>query len=158
MVCELSHIDPLRMPTLGHRLLLLHFLLKCASLPSMDWHSHKVPHHRCLPLCCQRCWVLQGHGVLALMPIYIALVLPSFSAYYAPEQHRHQVRSIVTFKAVRKIHPTVPAAISATLISKWELTASKDFSVLSSDPSTVIQLSLFLCTVLENVLISLFYM
>ena len=141
MVCELSHIDPLRMPTLGHRLLLLHFLLKCASLPSMDWHSHKVPHHRCLPLCCQRCWVLQGHGVLALMPIYIALVLPSFSAYYAPEQHRHQVRSIVTFKAVRKIHPTVPAAVHAALFGKQELTTFNAFSVLFGDLSTASQSS-----------------
>ena len=83
----------------------------------MDRHSHKVPHHHRLPLYCQRCWVLQGHGVLALMPIYIALVLPSFSAYYAPVQHRHQARSIVTFKAVRKIHPTWPVAVHAALSS-----------------------------------------
>ena len=45
--------------------------------------SHNVHHHRHLPPHCLRCWVLQGHGVLTLIPIYAALVLPSVSAYCA---------------------------------------------------------------------------
>ena len=32
--------------------------------------------------------------------------------------------SIFTFRAVRKIHPTLPAAVHAALFSKWELAAS----------------------------------
>ena len=49
--------------------------------------SHNVHHHHHLPPCCQRCWVLQSHGVLALMPVFIALVLPSVFAHCALAWH-----------------------------------------------------------------------
>ena len=42
---------------------------------------------------------------------------------------------IFTFRAVRKIHPTVSAAVCAILFGKWELTACNAISLLSGDPS-----------------------
>ena len=51
--------------------------------------SHNVHHHHHLPPCGQRCGVLQGHGVHAVMPICIALVLPSIPAHRAPALSRH---------------------------------------------------------------------
>ena len=49
--------------------------------------------------------------------------------------------SIFAFRVVRKIHPMVPAAVCATLFSKWELTTYNTFSVLSGDLSTAFQSS-----------------
>ena len=49
--------------------------------------------------------------------------------------------SIFTCRAVRKIHPTGPAAVHATPSCKWELTACDTFSMLSGDPSTASQSS-----------------
>ena len=37
---------------------------------------------------------------------------------------------IFTFKAVKKIHPTVPAAVCAALFGKWELFTYNTFSIL----------------------------
>ena len=42
---------------------------------------------------------------------------------------------IFAFRAVRKIHPTVPAAVCAILFIKWELTACNAISMLFGDPS-----------------------
>ena len=48
---------------------------------------HNLPHHRLLPPRRQRGWVLQGHGVLALRPVHVALVFPSISAPGASAWH-----------------------------------------------------------------------
>ena len=114
------------------------FCCATASLPSRDPQSCNIRHHCHLPPRCQRCWLLQWHGVLALMPIYVALVL-SISAHCTPAQHR--TLSIFVFRAVRKIHPTEPAAVCAALFCKRELTACNAFSKLSSEPSTASQSS-----------------
>ena len=49
--------------------------------------------------------------------------------------------SIFAFRAVRKIHPMVPAAICTTLFGKQELTTSNIFTMLSSELSTTSQSS-----------------
>ena len=46
-----------------------------------------------------------------------------------------------TFKAIKKTHPMVPAAVPAALSSKWELTACNAFSRPSGDQSTASQSS-----------------
>ena len=48
---------------------------------------------------------------------------------------------IFAFKGVKKIHPTVPVAVPATLFRKWERTACNTFSILSGEPSTASQSS-----------------
>ena len=79
---ELSHIGgPLRMlPTQAIVCSCFTSAVQWASLTSGNLQSHSIHHHHHLPSRCQRYWILQGHGVLALMPIYIALVLPRISA------------------------------------------------------------------------------
>ena len=49
--------------------------------------------------------------------------------------------SIFPFRAVRKIHPMVPAAVYATLFSKWELTTYNTFSMLFGGLSIAFQSS-----------------
>lgn len=51
----------------------------------------------------------------------------------------HRVGYCSYFKAVRKIHTTVPRAVCAAFFSKYELTACTTFSVLSAEPSTTFQ-------------------
>lgn len=80
---ELSHIGgPLRMlPPQAIVCSCFTSAVQWASLTSGNPQSHSIHHHPHLPSHCQRCWILQGHGALALMPIYVALVLPRISAH-----------------------------------------------------------------------------
>ena len=71
-------------------------------MPSGDLQSHNVYHHHHLPPCCQRCLILQGHGVLALMPIYIVLVLP---AHCTPVEHHREHYSYSPSRQSRKSTP-----------------------------------------------------
>ena len=86
LICrELSHIrGPLRMPPWSLDCLCFTVCCTTASLPSRDPQSRNVHHHRHLPPHCQRCWPLQSHGFLALMPIHI---LPSIVAHCTPVEH-----------------------------------------------------------------------
>ena len=52
-----------------------------------------------------------------------------------------RVLSVFIFRALNKIHATVPAAAHDTLFSKRELTACNALSMLSGDPSTTSQFS-----------------
>ena len=54
----------------------------------------------------------------------------------------HRTLSVFSFRAVRKIHPRVPAAVRATLFGKQELPTCNIFSLLSSDLSTASQSSI----------------
>ena len=62
--------------------------------------------------------------------IYVALVLPSVCTLHAGVAFQRAL-SMFAFRTVRKIHPTVPAAVCDALFSKRELTAT--FSMLSGD-------------------------
>ena len=66
------------------------FAAQRASLPSGDPQSHNIHHHHPLLPCCQRCWALQDHEVLALTPIYVGLALPSVSVHCTPAQHHRE--------------------------------------------------------------------
>ena len=136
MCHELSHVGgPLRMSPLDHRLLILHFLL------------HNGPR-------CQA-----GTCSLITSPTTVLLITTSLSdllgssgprgscsnaTIHCSSSFKHlctlcnsvasqRARSIFTFRAVRKIHPTVPVAVRATLFGKWELTICNIFSMLSVD-------------------------
>ena len=52
-----------------------------------------------------------------------------------------RVLSIFTFRALKKIHATVPVSVHDTLFSKWEFTACNTLSMLSGDLSTASQFS-----------------
>ena len=52
-----------------------------------------------------------------------------------------RAQSILAFRAVRKIHATVPAAVDTVLSSKWELITCNTFSRLSGDRFTTSQSS-----------------
>ena len=86
LICrELSHIGgPLRMPPWSLDCLCFTFFCTTASLPSRDPQSRNIRYHRHLPPRCQRWWVLLCHGVLALTPMYVAVVLLSISAHCIP--------------------------------------------------------------------------
>ena len=177
------HGDPLRMPSLDHRLLMLHFLLHNIPLcQAGTWHVTMciITITSCLPvrdagffrttgflfiwtflfclaesakdlsvnfICLFKepdlnfidLFYLLLLLLLVLTPIYVALVLPSISAHCVLVQQT--ALFIFAFKGVRKIHPTVPVAVPATLFRKWERTACNTFSILSGEPSTVSQSS-----------------
>ena len=137
-----SHWGPLMMPTplLGLRLLMLHFLLHSGPHCLAGTHgliTFIISH---LPPRCQRCWVLQGHGVLALTPIYAVLVLPRVSAHCTPAWH-HREHYQYSPSGQSGKHTPRCQAVPATLFGKWELTACNPFSILSSEPSTTSQSS-----------------
>ena len=71
-------------------------------MPSGDLQSHNVYHHHHLPPCCQRCLILRGSGVLALMPIYIVLVLPT---HCTPVEHHREHYSYSPSRQSRKSTP-----------------------------------------------------
>ena len=84
-----------------------------ASLPRGDLQSHNVHHHHHLLPRCQRCWVLQGHRILTLRPIYIAVVLPSLSAHcISTKQCREHYPSSPSGQS-GTLHPMVPVAVCA---------------------------------------------
>ena len=144
MCHELSHVGgPWRMSPLDHRLLILHFLL------------HNGPR-------CQA-----GTCSLITSPTTVLLITTSLSdllgssgprgscsnaTIHCSSSFKHlctlcdsvasqRARSIFTFRAVRKIHPTVPAAIHAALFGEWELTTCNAFSMPFGDPSPTSQSS-----------------
>ena len=127
-------------PLLGLRLLMLHFLLHSGPRCLAGTHgliTFIISH---LPPRCQRCWVLQGHGVLALTPIYAALVLPRVSAHCTPAWH-HREHYQYSPSGQSGKHTPRCQAVPATLFGKWELTACNPFSILSSEPSITSQSS-----------------
>ena len=85
-----SRWDPLEdvPPPLGHRLLMLHLPLHSGPHCRVGDPQSRGLHHHCpLPPHCQRCWVPQGHGVLAPTPIHTTPVRPSISAHCTPVWH-----------------------------------------------------------------------
>ena len=134
MCRKLSYLGgPLRMSPLDHRLLILHFLL------------HNEP-------CCQAgtCSLItstitvNNHLTVRVTGFFRAIEFFSNATIHCSSSSKHlctlctgvasqRTRSIFTFRAVRKIHPTVPVAIWAALFGKWELTICNIFSMLSGD-------------------------
>ena len=94
-----------------------------------------------LPPRCQRCWVLQGHGVLALMPICVVLVLSSISAHCTQAQHHGEYSPYLPLGWSGKSTPQCQRQSPATLFSKRELTTCNTFSVLSGELFTASQCS-----------------
>ena len=110
-----------------------------ALLPGGNLQSHNVHHHHHLLPHCQRCWVLQGHRVLALKPIYIALVLPSLCTLHIDTASQRAL-SIFAFRAIRKTPPH-GAGGSPRPHDKRELTTCNTLPVPSSKLSTISQSS-----------------
>ena len=102
--------------------LLLWFQLPMALLVSGDRQSH------------------QGHA--SLTPAYADTALALLLSLKLTHLHGIVALSIFAFGAVRKRHPTVPAAVHATLSGKWELISCNTFSVLAGEPSTASLLTL----------------
>ena len=111
-----------------------------ASLPSGDLQSHNVPHHRHSPPRCQRCWVLQGHQVLALPPVYVALVLPSVSAHCALVRH---CIGHCPYSPPGQSGRSTPRCSGSPchLVRRTGTHALNTFSMLSGDPSATSQSS-----------------
>ena len=86
-----------------------------ASLPRGDLQSHNVHHQLHFLPHCQRCWVLQGHRVLTLRPIYIALVLLSLSAHCTSTKHPREHYLYPPSGQSGKLHAMVPAAVCAIM-------------------------------------------
>ena len=109
-----------------------------ASLPSGDPQSHNIHHH--------------GPSYLTFKELGSSRPHMSCSSICGYNSSSHlcsswtctascRALSISAFRAIRKIHPTVPVPGHATLSGKWELTTCNAFSGLSSDPSPASQSS-----------------
>ena len=131
--------DPLSMSPLSHRLFMLYLLLK-------NWPCWQVGACSLITLIIiilsLTMFIITVTASLPAMlgssrpqcscsnAIYVALVLPSVCTLHAGAAFQRAL-SMFAFRTVRKIHPTVPAAVCAALFSKRELTAT--FSMLSGD-------------------------
>ena len=128
MCHELSHIGgPLRMPRLGHKLLMLHFLLynghHCqAGTRGLTVFLVLIPHYllvggteflRATHLSLQHAYTMPSLLLLSLQLMHLGSVTEGTVHVHLPGN--------------KKIHPMMPAAAPATLSSRWELTACDAF-------------------------------
>ena len=149
MLWTQSHWGPLEDVHPGHRLLMLYFLLynrpRCqAGILSLTTSIIVILNLIMFIITVTSCLTVRDAGFFKAMGL--GPQGPNIKIHYSSSSKHlctlcsgaafYRVWSISTFRAVRKIHLMVPAAVHAALFSKQEFTACNAFSVLSSELST----------------------